>query len=174
MAQNGVFRLAIKASQEKDGKLYDDLVQKGFISEKNGEILVNLEPKDMRKPLLEYLMGLAEDGDKKMEEVFIEIGRAAGITCCETEHILSPACKDRVMYGRLVKMPHCFELMQKGAAEIDRSMRLTAANEQSAFSPLMKQLKDDPKYTVAQFAQSIGALYFSNYQAKEASKWQMS
>jgi hypothetical protein len=67
------------------------------------------------------------------------------------------------MYGRLVKMPHCFELIQKGAAEIDGTIRLSAADEQSAFSPLMRQLKDHPEYTVAQFAQSVGALYFSNY-----------
>jgi hypothetical protein len=165
-AQNGVFRLAIKAFLAKNRKQYDALIQNGFISDSNGEILVNLEPKDMRKPLLEHLMRLAENGDPDMEEVFIEIGRSLGITCRETGRILSPACADRVLYGRLVKMPHCFELIQRGAAEIDGTIRLSVADEQSAFSPLMKQLKDDPRWTVAQFAQSVGALYFSNY--KEA------
>ena len=162
MGQNGVFRLAIKASQSGDGKLYQALLDKGLIEERNGGVFVILEPKDMRKPLLEYLMDLCEAGDPLMQEVFLEIGRATAITICETEHILAPSTKERVLYGRLVKKPHCFELIRRGAAEIDDSFLLSVANEQNAFTDLMLQLKDHPVYTVAQFAQSVGALYYGN------------
>jgi hypothetical protein len=31
-----------------------------------------------------------------------------------------------------------------------------------ANTPLMKQLEADPEYTVAQFAQAVGAVYFGN------------
>ena len=162
MGQNGVFRLAIKASQSGDCKLYGELLEKGFIAEKDGGVFVVLEPKDMRKPLLEYLMGLCETGDKLTQEVFTEIGRATGITICETEHILAPSTKERVLYGRLVKKPRCFELIKKGAAEIDKSFLISVADEQNAFTSLMLQLKAHPTYTVAQFAQSVGALYYGN------------
>jgi hypothetical protein len=160
MAQNGVFRLAIKASLETDGKLYRELLDKKFIYEKDGAVFVALEGGDMRKPLLEYLMKRAEEGDREMEEVFVEIGRSTGITFCETVHILSPLTPERVMYGRLVKMPHCFALIKKGAAQTAPDAVFTVADEQSAFSSLMVQLKNHPKFTVAQFAQAIGAIYY--------------
>jgi hypothetical protein len=116
----------------------------------------------MRKPLLEYLMALCESGDRVLEAVFLEIGRSTGITFCETEHVLSPRTKERVMYGRLVKMPHCFELIKAGAAEIDRTLEMSVADGQNAFTDLMLQLKAHEGYTVAQFAQSVGALYYGN------------
>ena len=162
MGQNGVFRLAIKASQAGDGTLYKTLLEKGFIEERDGGVFVVLEPKDMRKPMLEYLMGLCEAGDPLMQEVFQEIGRATGITICETEHILAPSTKERVLYGRLVKIPPCFTLIKRGVAEIDSSFVVSVADEQNAFTSLMLQLKDHPVYTVAQFAQSVGAVYYGN------------
>jgi len=162
MGQSGVFRLAIKASQAGNGKLYSDLLEKGFIEERDGGVFVVLKPKDMRKPLLEYLMGLCQAGDPLMQEVFLEIGRATGITISETNHILAPATKERVLYGRLVKLPCCFELIKRGAAEIDDTFLLSVADEQNAFTGLMLQLKDHPVYTVAQFAQSVGAIYYGN------------
>lgn len=163
MGQNGVFRLAIKASQLSDGKLFHELLDRGFIYENHGNVFVTLEPVDMRKPLLEYLMKLCEAGDPMMEQVFREVGRSAGITFCETEHILAPITKERVMYGRLVKKPRCFELMKEGAAEIDQSLQMLVADDHNAFSGLMLQLKANTRYTVAQFAQSVGALYYANY-----------
>jgi hypothetical protein len=162
MGQNGVFRLAIKASQSGDGKLYKELFEKGFIKEENGGVFVVLEPKDMRKPLLEHLMNLCKSGDALMQGVFWEIGRATGITVCETEHILAPATKERVLYGRLVKAPQCFELIKKGAAEIDKSFQISVADKHNAYTSLMLQLKAHPVYTVAQFAQSVGAIYYGN------------
>ena len=162
MAQNGVFRLAIKASQSGDGSLYHELLEKGFIEEGKDGVFVVLEPKDMRKPLLEFLMGRCEAGDSEMESVFLEVGRSTGITFCETEHILSPKTKERIMYGRLVKTPRCFELIRKGAGQVDASLQLSVADDQSAFSDLMRQLRAHHVYSVAQFAQSVGALYYGN------------
>lgn len=162
MAQNGVFRLAIKASQAGDGKLYRALLDGGFVEETDSGVFVVLQPKDMRKPLLEFLMKRCEAGDAALEEVFLEIGRATGVTYRETEHVLAPKTKERVMYGRLVKLPHCFGLIKKGAEQISPEMEMSVADEQNAFSDLMRQLKEHPIYTVAQFAQSVGALYFGN------------
>ncbi|MDL2217736.1 hypothetical protein LJC27_03675 [Christensenellaceae bacterium OttesenSCG-928-M15] len=162
MAQNGVYRLAIKRSLSGDGSLYRELVKKGFIEERDGGIFVALSPKDMRKPLLEYLMQKCEAGDRDLEEVFLEIGRSTGITFNETEHILSPRTKERILYGRLVKTPHCFELIKQGAESAAKGYTVCVADEHNAFSPLMLQLKAHPVYTVAQFAQSVGAIYFSN------------
>lgn len=162
MAQNGVFRLAIKLSLASGGKHYRELLEKGFIYEKAGGVFVTLEPKDMRKPLLEYLMDLCESKDPVIQEVFREIGRSAGITFCETEHLLAPRTKERVMYGRLVKKPHCFALLKEGASEIDKTLQISVADGQNAFTDLMLQLKAHPVYTVAQFAQAVGALYYGN------------
>lgn len=162
MAQNGVFRLAIKASQQGNGELYRQLLQEGFIEETNDGVYVALKPNDMRKPLLEFLMKRCEAKDPEMEAVFLEIGRSTGITYRETEHVLKPQTHERIMYGRLVKLPHCFDLIKQGAAEIDSSQEMSVADEQNAFSDLMLQLKAHSFYTVAQFAQSIGALYYGN------------
>ncbi len=162
MAQNGVFRLAIKASQENGGELYRDLIVNNFIYEKDGGVFVTLEPKDMRKPLLEYLMKLCEANNSIMQDVFLEIGRSTGVTFRETEHILRPQTKERIMYGRLVKAPACFALIKQGAALIDDTLRMSVADSQSAFTDLMNQLNEHPVYTVAQFAQSVGALYYGN------------
>ena len=37
------------------------------------------------------------------------------------------------------------------------------ANEEMALTPLMKQLKDNKYYTVAQFAQAVGAIHYASY-----------
>ena len=162
MAQNGVFRMAIKASQDGGGALYREMLEGGYIHEKDGGVFVALEPKDMRKPLLEFLMKRLDEGDSALEEVFREIGRSTGITFLETEHILAPKTKERVLYGRLVKLPRCFALLREGAMHIAPELRLSVAAEQNAFSDLMLQLKAHPVFTAAKFAQAVGALYFGN------------
>jgi len=157
-----VFRLAIKASLAGDGKLYRDLLDGGFIHEKDGGVFISLVPNDMRKPLLEYLMKLCGNGSHELEQVFWEIGRSTGITFCESEHILNMGTRSCILYGRLVKLPRCFELIKQGAAEVDGGLYLSVADEQNAYTNLMLQLKSHPIYTVAQFAQAVGALYFGN------------
>ncbi len=162
MAQNGVFRLAIKASLKSGGKLYREMLEGGYVFEKDGGVFIALEPKDMRKPLLEFLMRRLEEGDAALEEVFREIGRSTGVTFLETEHVLAPKTKERVLYGRLVKRLRCFALICEGAKQAVPGLELSVADEQNAFSDLMLQLKAHPVFTVAQFAQSVGALYFGN------------
>ncbi len=164
MAQNGVFRMAIKASLEGGGELYREMLEGGYVYENEGGVFVKLEPKDMRKPLLEFLMRRLDEGDAVMEEAFREIGRSAGVTFLETEHVLAPKTKERILYGRLVKKPRCFELIKEGAKQVVPDLKLSVAHEQNAFSDLMLQLKAHPVFTVAQFAQAVGALYFGNLQ----------
>ena len=62
--------------------------------------------------------------------------------------------------GRLVKRRECFELIREGAVLKEPSLVLRNADADLAVTPLMKQLAEDPVYTVAQFAQAVGALYF--------------
>ena len=78
----------------------------------------------------------------------------------ETEYILKPEAKERTLFGRLVKSPACFRLMCEGAARRDPELRQYAADASLANTELMKQLEAHPDYTVAQFAQAVGAIYF--------------
>lgn len=166
MAQNGVFRLAIRASQAKDGALYAQLLRDGYAEERDGGVTIVLEPNDMRKPLLEHLMHLCAEGHPELESTFYEIGQATGIAYCETAHVLAPITHDRILYGRLVKENACFELIKKGAGNITDEMNLSVAGEQSAHSGLMLQLQRHPRFTMAQFAQAVGAIYYGNSQSK--------
>ena len=59
-------------------------------------------------------------------------------------------------------MPECFALMQEGAARRNPRVKFIAADSEMAYTPLMKALAADPDYTVAQFGQAIGAVYFGN------------
>ena len=56
--------------------------------------------------------------------------------------------------------------MQAGAAEFCENYGITrieleAGDENLAFTPLMKELKNNSDYTVAQFGQAIGAVHFA-------------
>ncbi len=163
-SQSGVFRLAVKYFPEQRPDLYAELYNKGFIENKdNGEILICQNPRDMRKPLLEHLMALPErEGeDGVCGEIFREIGEYLAVTWDETRRILAPLAADRVLFGRLVKNPVCFRLMQEGAKRIAGDLQLVVADDESAWTPLMRQLRDDGRYTVAQFAQAVGAVYYA-------------
>ena len=52
--------------------------------------------------------------------------------------------------------------MYKGAKSIESDIQFEVADSSLANTALMKQLEADPHFTVAQFAQAIGAAYFSN------------
>lgn len=162
-SQYGVFRLAIKYFKEDRPDLYDEMCEKGFIVERDGGLYVPTAPIDLRKPFLEFVMSLPDREDCPVcERIFIEIGEHLAIVWMETEDILSPCTKERVLFGRLVKNKTCFKLMQEGAKKIAPDMILSVANEEMAYTPLMKQLKAHPEYTVAQFAQAVGAIYFAH------------
>ena len=118
------------------------MFEKGFIVERNGGLYVPTEPIDLRKPFLEFVMSLP-DREKcpVCERIFKEIGEHLAIVWMETEEILSPLTKERVLFGRLVKNSTCFKLMKKGAKKIAPDMILSVANEEMANTPLMKQLQ---------------------------------
>ena len=54
-----------------------------------------------------------------------------------------------------------FELMCEGAKRIVPDIELAVADEGLANTGLMKQLAAQPDYTVAQFAQAVGAVYYA-------------
>lgn len=164
ISQSGVFRLALKYFPGSRPDLYKELFDKGFLeNETDGSISIRQEPRDMRKALLEHLMALPEreGADGICGEIFREIGEYLAVTFEETNWILSPGTQSRVLFGRLVKNPVCFGLMQEGAARIVSGMRLIVADDESAWTPMMRQLRDDGHYTVAQFAQAVGAVYYA-------------
>ena len=161
-SQYGVFRLAIKHFKKGRPDLYIEMFEKGFIMERNGGLYVPTEPADLRKPFLEFLMALPEREDCPVcRRIFEEIGEYLAIVWKETEQILNPRAKERVLFGRLVKNKTCFALMQAGAKRIAPELTLSVANESLANTLLMQQLKAHPEYTVAQFAQAVGAIYFA-------------
>jgi hypothetical protein len=61
-----------------------------------------------------------------------------------------------------VKNPRCFSLIEKGFNNVIPEVTLFVADDTLANTPLMQQLKEDEMYTVAQFAQAVGAIYFGN------------
>lgn len=166
-SQSGVFRLAVKYFKEFRMDLYEELFEKGFIVKmviggKEG-LYLKTEPVDLRKPFLEYVMDLAEKEDcEACRRIFKEIGEYLAVTWEETENILHPKVKSRVLFGRLVKNHTCFDLMMEGAQRITPDIKMAIADGEMANTELMKQLKENKTYTVAQFAQAVGAIYYVN------------
>lgn len=161
-SQSGVFRLAIKYFSLERPDLYDEMVQKGFIVEKDSGLYVPTKPVDLRKSFLEFVMSLPErEKCEVCERIFKEIGEFMAVIWMETENILEPIIKERVLFGRVVKNKRCFELMKEGAACVIPNIKLSVADGDMAYTPLMKQLKAHSDYTVAQFAQAVGAIYFA-------------
>ena len=162
ISQSGIFRLALKYFTTERPKLYQELFDKGFLRiGDDGSLRIVEQPQDMRKPMLEHLMSLPARGkDEVVNKIFMEIGEFLAVTWLETEDILSTGSDTRILFGRLVKNQLCFSLMCEGARRIAPELRLVVADESSAFTPLMRQLRDDKRYTVAQFAQAVGAVHF--------------
>ena len=158
--QFGAYRIALKEFANGPEILYQQLLDKGFIEEKDSGVYVVLSPQDMRKPLLEHIMELADNGQPQAKQVFREIGKFLAAAWCETEFLLSPKAKSRVLFGRFIKSRKCFELMQEGA-KLLCEVSLEAGDDGLAFSPLMIELKENPHFTVAQFGQAVGAVYFA-------------
>lgn len=159
-SQSGAYRLALRSFEEKAPARYHELFDKGFLEQRDGGIFVRQTPSDMRKPLLEHLMRLASEGDTAAEEIFREIGEYLAVTFDETEWMLAPKSRARILFGRFVKHKRCFDLMQEGASKRN-SVRFVAGDGTLAFTPVMLELKNDPVHTVAQFGQAVGAAYFA-------------
>ena len=159
-SQSGAYRLALRKFEEKAPARYAELFDKGFLEKRDGGVFVCQTPSDMRKPLLEHLMRLASEGDATAAEIFREIGEFLAVTFEETEWMLAPKSRARILFGRFVKHKRCFDLMQEGAAARN-DVRFVAGDGTLAFTPVMLELKSDPVHTVAQFGQAVGAAYFA-------------
>ena len=159
--QSGVFRLAAKYLPKEDPETWQEALDLGILQWQGDRLVVPTEPKDMRKPCLEFFMAkAAEPGKEACAEIFREIGEYLAVTWAETDYILRPEAKDRTLFGRLVKNPVCFQLMCEGAARREPALRQYAADGSLANTVLMRQLEAHPDYTVAQFAQAVGAIYY--------------
>ena len=168
-SQSGVFRLAAKYLPSEDPELFSELLAGGMLAESSGGLYVPTEPMDMRKPLLEHLMRAAErGGHPTVDRIFREIGEFLGVAWQECEWLLAPAARQRILFGRLVKRRACFDLMVEGARAIAPALELVVADDELANTALMGQLRDSDGYTVAQFAQAIGAIHYANFRLRTA------
>lgn len=167
-SQSGVFRLAMKYLPNDDPEMLADLLSRGLITGSAADgFYVPTTPIDQRKPLLEYFMtALERDQNSAVQRIFTEIGAFLGVAYLETVWLLEPATKTRVQFGRLVKHSSCFAAMAAGAKEVAPELCLTVADDTLAATPLMQQLAAHPTYTVAQFAQAIGAAYWANVELR--------
>lgn len=160
-SQSGVFRLAAKYLPRQDPATFQEALDKGLFAWEGERLAVPTSPRDMRKPCLEFFMDKASaGGESPCAGIFREIGEYMAVTWQETDYILRPEAKARTLFGRLVKNPACFTLLQKGAASRVPELRQYAADGNLANTPLMRQLEARPDYTVAQFAQAVGAIYY--------------
>lgn len=167
-SQSGIFRLALKYFPEERPDLFKKLFEKGFVVERYvGGIkgyYVPTEPKDQRKPFLEYMITLSEiENDETNKKIWRELGEFLAVTGLETKKILNPKTNIRFLFGRLVKNKACFSLICEGAEKISKNLKFIAAGTGIANTTLMKELEKNEHYTVAQFAQAIGAVYYANH-----------
>ena len=158
--QHGVFRLGAKYLPERDPQTYARLLEHGLFVRDGERLHVPTAPVDMRKACLEFFMGEAQDPASICAEIFREVGESLGVCWKETQYILRPACEERTLFGRLVKTEACFRCLTEGARRIVPSLVQHAADGSLANTPLMRQLADHPQYTVAQFGQAVGAIYY--------------
>ena len=160
-SQSGVFRLAAKYLPEQAPAVFQEALAQGVLAWNGDRLIVPTEPKDMRKPCLEFFMNkAAEPGQDACAAIFREIGEYMAVTWQETDYILQPEAKARTLFGRLVKSPACFDLICEGGRARVPDLAQYAADGGLANTNLMKQLDAHPDYTVAQFAQAIGAIYY--------------
>lgn len=139
---------------------YDPALLDGFTVWDGGTLRIQTSP-DLRKPCLAHLMEQAKGGNPSAREVFRTIGENLGQVCRELEWLLQPQTDIRFLFGRFVKEPDCFSLLQEGCAAAAPGIRLEAMDEALACTPLMKSLSRHPNLSAAQFAQAVGAVYFS-------------
>ena len=119
-----------------------------------------------RATLYDSAVRALQDADTRIafqaaEEIFRRIGRHLAQVNREMDFILHPETQTRYLYGRFVKRARCFALIREGCAEVLPGLRLVAADENLACSPLMRQLAQREGVTVAQFGQAVGAIYFA-------------
>ncbi len=133
----------------------------GFVQEENGLLTIPTAPEDLRKPALAHLMALAEEGKPEAEEIFRQIGRNLAAVVREMDWIFGATPPARFLFGRFVKSRRCFALLCEGFDGAETGVRLKAADEELANTPLMRQLAERPDASVAQFGQTVGAIYYA-------------
>ncbi len=75
------------------------------------------------------------DGAAPVNRIFQDIGEFLAVATLECNQILRPAAHPRILFGRMVKNPTCFRLMQEGARKLDPTIRLVpAADDLAVFS----------------------------------------
>lgn len=117
-------------------------------------------PPQKRKDCLAYLMAQAAAGNRAAENVFRRIGEHMGYISREMALLLRPTTDRRYLFGRFVKEPTCFALLQEGCRHVEPTVCLERADEDLAETPLMRELAASGS-TVAQFGQAIGAMYYA-------------
>ena len=152
MGQAAVYRLAYQRKS--------DLLS-GFTAEDGGALTIATEPQDLRKPCLEHLMQCAENGDAEAAAVFRDVGENLSVVTQEMEYMLHPAAKARFLFGRFVKRPAVFRLLEEGFCRGVEGVRLVPPDGELAKTPLMRALAQSADATVAQFGQAVGAIYFA-------------
>ena len=157
----GVRRYLGQAAAYRLAHRLDPAMLDGFTRLEGALLTVPTRPQDLRKPCLANLMQLAETGKPEAEEIFRRIGRNLSVVARETAWLFTETPQQRFLFGRFVKSRRCFELLCEGFDEAGTAVRLLAADEELANSPLMKQLAAAPGVTVAQFAQAVGSVYFA-------------
>lgn len=159
-SQSGVFRLAASRLPREDPALFREAMDLGLFRWDGDRLTVPTEPEDMRKLCLEFFMERASQSEGAAE-LFRTVGEYLAVAWRETEFILRPEARERTLFGRLVARPACFRLIQEGAARREPALELLAADGTLANTPLMRQLDRRKDCTVAQFAQAVGAVYYS-------------
>ena len=143
LGQAAAFRLAA----ERQPRLLT-----GFARREEGLLTI---PGDLRKPCLEHLMDQAQAGDPDARWVFRQVGVHLGQISRELDWLMAPGTQVRYLFGRFVKSPVCFRLMAEGCRSVLPRLRLEAADEDLACTPLMRDLAGQD-VTVAQFGQAVG------------------
>jgi len=152
MGQAAAYRLAYQRNSA---------LLEGFTALDGEALTIAKEPRDMRKPCLEHLMQLAEEGDEDASAVFRDIGENLSAVTREMEYLLHPAAKSRFLFGRFVKRPKVFRLLEEGFHRGAGDVTLIPSDENLANTPLMRALAQSKDATVAQFGQAVGAIYFA-------------
>ncbi len=152
LGQAAAYRLAQK---------YAPSLLERFTEEKNGTLHISLSPEDLRKPCLEHLMDSAEAGDSGARSVFLNIGANLSVVSREIDYLIHPPTKNRFLFGRFVKRPSIFSLLEEGYRSAGGSLCLVSPDENLASTPLMHLLSQTSESAVAQYGQAVGAIYFA-------------
>ena len=106
-------------------------------------------------------MQRAEEGAPPACQIFLGIGANLAVTAREMEYLLHPGVKLCFLFGRFVKRPGVFRLLDEGFRGCVGDRLLIPSDENLAMTPLMQALAERPDVTVAQFGQAVGAIYFA-------------